>query len=51
MPQMSPLNWLSMYMLFTLLFILSVIINYYMFLYTPKMQIKAVEKKTINWKW
>nr|AEP27537.1 ATP synthase F0 subunit 8 [Larinus turbinatus] len=51
MPQMAPLNWLSMYMLFSMLFLISVIMNYYSFLYTPKIKTSKIKTKTINWKW
>nr|AND96671.1 ATP synthase F0 subunit 8 [Eurysternus caribaeus] len=50
MPQMAPINWLSLYILFCLIFILFNILNYFMFnykikTYTPK------KMKKINWKW
>nr|QZL38951.1 ATP synthase F0 subunit 8 [Lixus subtilis] len=51
MPQMAPLNWLTLYILFTLLFLIMVIMNYYNFIYTPKMKMIESMKKTINWKW
>nr|ARH54315.1 ATP synthase F0 subunit 8 [Curculionidae sp. 6 AH-2016] len=50
MPQMSPLNWLSMYIYFYLLFLLLMIINYYLFLYKPKTH-KFKKLSKINWKW
>nr|AYN50425.1 ATP synthase F0 subunit 8 [Ceratopus sp. CG351] len=51
MPQMAPMNWISLYILFLFLFIMMIIINYYSFLYTPK-SIKTIKKaKKINWKW
>nr|AEP27525.1 ATP synthase F0 subunit 8 [Anthonomus pomorum] len=40
MPQMAPLNWLSLYSYFIILFILTIIINYYIFLYQPKISLK-----------
>nr|YP_009692283.1 ATP synthase subunit 8 [Anthonomus rubi]QED56503.1 ATP synthase subunit 8 [Anthonomus rubi]QED56516.1 ATP synthase subunit 8 [Anthonomus rubi]QED56528.1 ATP synthase subunit 8 [Anthonomus rubi]QEH58488.1 ATP synthase subunit 8 [Anthonomus rubi] len=51
MPQMAPLNWLSLYLFFFTLFILTIIINYYMFSYQPKISFKAPMKISFNWKW
>nr|YP_010029659.1 ATP synthase F0 subunit 8 [Pimelocerus perforatus]QOU11165.1 ATP synthase F0 subunit 8 [Pimelocerus perforatus] len=51
MPQMAPLNWLSLYFFFFLMFILSIILNYYMFLYTPKKPTNKIKKISMNWKW
>nr|AXS66638.1 ATP synthase F0 subunit 8 [Curculionoidea sp. 27 KM-2017] len=51
MPQMSPLNWLLLYYLFITLFILTIILNYYMFLYTPKTIKTKKLNQQINWKW
>uniref|UniRef100_A0AAU7GJG9 ATP synthase complex subunit 8 n=1 Tax=Cardipennis shaowuensis TaxID=342701 RepID=A0AAU7GJG9_9CUCU len=51
MPQMAPMNWVSLYIFFSFLLLLLIVFNYYMFLYTPlKMKIIKKEKK-INWKW
>nr|AWN56095.1 ATP synthase F0 subunit 8 [Anthonomus grandis] len=51
MPQMAPLSWLSLYLYFFLLFIISIILNYYMFLYEPKISHMKSNKININWKW
>nr|ALO70312.1 ATP synthase F0 subunit 8 [Astenus lyonessius] len=52
MPQMAPLNWLMLFIFFTMIFIMFNFINYYMFMYTPKMsKMNNYMKKTINWKW
>nr|AXS65242.1 ATP synthase F0 subunit 8 [Curculionoidea sp. 17 KM-2017] len=51
MPQMSPLNWLSLYILFSLIFLMLIIFNYYMFIYTPKFFSIKNKKLNINWKW
>nr|WRO45263.1 ATP synthase F0 subunit 8 [Odontomantis sp.] len=52
MPQMMPLNWLTLFMFFSILMILFNVMNYYMsnnksYLISP---IKN-KIKTINWKW
>nr|QIV24578.1 ATP synthase F0 subunit 8 [Cnemoplites australis] len=51
MPQMAPLNWLTLLILFTLVFLLFNIVNYFSFNYEIK--IKKTKKKEIlmNWKW
>nr|YP_010710213.1 ATP synthase F0 subunit 8 [Dyscolus oreas]WCS91654.1 ATP synthase F0 subunit 8 [Dyscolus oreas]WCS91667.1 ATP synthase F0 subunit 8 [Dyscolus oreas] len=53
MPQMAPMNWLFLYLMFTFIFFLFNFLNYYMFL------IKNIKgnlnnnftKKFLNWKW
>nr|YP_008144678.1 ATP synthase F0 subunit 8 [Ischnura pumilio]AGO19356.1 ATPase subunit 8 [Ischnura pumilio] len=53
MPQMAPMSWLTLFLLFTLSLIIMMTINYYLFI--PKMQVeehnKNFYKKTMNWKW
>nr|YP_010254480.1 ATP synthase F0 subunit 8 [Ischnura senegalensis]QTZ98200.1 ATP synthase F0 subunit 8 [Ischnura senegalensis] len=53
MPQMAPMSWLTLFLLFTLSLIIMMSINYYLFI--PKMQSmdqdKNFAKKTMNWKW
>nr|AXS65437.1 ATP synthase F0 subunit 8 [Cucujoidea sp. 26 KM-2017] len=51
MPQMAPLSWLTLYIMFTMIFLLFNIINYYSFFYSTKLI--SFKKKTIkyNWKW
>nr|AML26180.1 ATP synthase F0 subunit 8 [Scolytinae sp. BMNH 1274290] len=51
MPQMAPINWITLYMLFSMLFIMSCILNYYMFMYTPTNKTIQVNKTLLNWKW
>nr|UCU57946.1 ATP synthase F0 subunit 8 [Dicronocephalus adamsi] len=51
MPQMAPLSWLILFIMFCLTFILFNILNYYCFIYKVK---STSSKKTINkisWKW
>nr|AOY40062.1 ATP synthase F0 subunit 8 [Scolytinae sp. BMNH 1040351] len=51
MPQMSPLSWLTLYMFFSMLFMLTVTLNYYIFLYAPKKESSHTTLQKINWKW
>nr|AYN50413.1 ATP synthase F0 subunit 8 [Nanophyes sp. CG271] len=51
MPQMSPLNWLLLFMMFTIIYLLFNIINYFsnLKLPSPKQTYKTSIK--FNWKW
>nr|AEI29257.1 ATP synthase F0 subunit 8 [Polydrusus marginatus] len=48
---MAPINWLSLYILFMLVFMIFIITNYYSFLYKPKTLKTHKQKFLINWKW
>nr|YP_010533954.1 ATP synthase F0 subunit 8 [Condylostylus luteicoxa]UXX49968.1 ATP synthase F0 subunit 8 [Condylostylus luteicoxa] len=53
MPQMAPLSWLSLYIMFTITLIMFCMMNYYIFIPNPP---KTFEKSktlpaTMNWKW
>nr|ARH54484.1 ATP synthase F0 subunit 8 [Melolontha hippocastani] len=51
MPQMAPLNWLSLFVLFSLIMLLFNSMNYFMVMYPTKIyQIKKLTK-SITWKW
>nr|AOY40010.1 ATP synthase F0 subunit 8 [Scolytinae sp. BMNH 1040265]AOY40270.1 ATP synthase F0 subunit 8 [Curculionoidea sp. 2 KM-2015] len=56
MPQMAPMNWTSLYLFFTFLFLLMMVMNFYSFLYSPS-QIKNMKLNNKNslkyliWKW
>nr|ASN65979.1 ATP synthase F0 subunit 8 [Pogonostoma subtiligrossum] len=52
MPQMAPMNWIFLYLMFTLIFILFNFLNYYIF--TIKLStspIKSFLIKKMIWKW
>nr|AML25919.1 ATP synthase F0 subunit 8 [Staphylinidae sp. BMNH 1274217] len=51
MPQMAPMNWLMLFLMFIAVFIMFNVLNYYCFMYPPKTS--SIKKKTtsINWKW
>nr|AYW52145.1 ATP synthase F0 subunit 8 [Lamiinae sp. 2 ACP-2013] len=51
MPQMAPLNWLSLFLLFLLIFMIFNIMNYYIFFYNMKTFKKIKAKLNYNWKW
>nr|YP_010443326.1 ATP synthase F0 subunit 8 [Coenochilus striatus]UTE83854.1 ATP synthase F0 subunit 8 [Coenochilus striatus] len=51
MPQMSPLSWLLMFIIFSITFILFNVLNYYCFLYPVKTSSQKKTIKKINWKW
>nr|WKU83758.1 ATP synthase F0 subunit 8 [Argentinomyia sp. ECU10] len=53
MPQMAPISWLSLFMLFSIIFILFNSMNY--FIYFPLLikskNIKSTSTNSMNWKW
>nr|YP_009995405.1 ATP synthase F0 subunit 8 [Ochthebius lividipennis]QNP09821.1 ATP synthase F0 subunit 8 [Ochthebius lividipennis] len=52
MPQMAPMNWLMLFIMFTLIFILFNSMNYFSFKYNnsdKKIMTKNMIK--LNWKW
>nr|YP_003204828.1 ATP synthase F0 subunit 8 [Macrogyrus oblongus]ACO92541.1 ATP synthase F0 subunit 8 [Macrogyrus oblongus] len=52
MPQMAPMNWLFLYFLFTMIFLMFNFMNYYIFMINSK--IHSIMKNKINkmnWKW
>nr|AYN50438.1 ATP synthase F0 subunit 8 [Dichotrachelus manueli] len=51
MPQMSPINWLTLYFLFLIIFMMFIILNFYSFLYKPSTFLKNKHKIKMNWKW
>nr|ARH53886.1 ATP synthase F0 subunit 8 [Hygrotus nigrolineatus] len=54
MPQMMPLNWIFLYIFFSMMFILFNFMNYYCYLIKNKINqhnsIKLIKIK-YNWKW
>nr|ALO70286.1 ATP synthase F0 subunit 8 [Aloconota currax]ARH54856.1 ATP synthase F0 subunit 8 [Aloconota currax] len=51
MPQMAPMNWLLLFLMFIVIFMMFNSLNYFCFIYNPKTsKIKQV-LKSINWKW
>nr|ALO76935.1 ATP synthase F0 subunit 8 [Oxytelus sp. OXY01] len=51
MPQMSPMNWLTLFFLFIMIFMIFNTLNYFSFMYTSKNKIFNKIKNSVNWKW
>nr|AOY39867.1 ATP synthase F0 subunit 8 [Hypothenemus sp. BMNH 1039866] len=51
MPQMAPLSWLSLYMLFSAILIMTMAISFFQVMYTSKKQKTTHHKTPVNWKW
>nr|YP_010865906.1 ATP synthase F0 subunit 8 [Neopanorpa lui]WGT92122.1 ATP synthase F0 subunit 8 [Neopanorpa lui] len=53
MPQMAPINWLSLFIMFSIILLLFNMMNYYSF--SPKLpdpnNINSINFKSLNWKW
>nr|QIV24773.1 ATP synthase F0 subunit 8 [Agrianome spinicollis] len=51
MPQMAPLNWLALAIVFSLVFLIFNIMNYFSFSYGTK-DVKTTKKEIVtSWKW
>nr|YP_010272318.1 ATP synthase F0 subunit 8 [Meloe mediterraneus]UKE80239.1 ATP synthase F0 subunit 8 [Meloe mediterraneus] len=52
MPQMAPLNWLSLLLFFIMIFMLTNSLNFYSFIYQVKtLSPKQSHKIKLTWKW
>nr|QIH96322.1 ATP synthase F0 subunit 8 [Amara aulica] len=53
MPQMMPMNWFMLYIMFTLIFFLMNFLNYYLFLIKNNTNFfkKKINSKMLIWKW
>nr|UPX88678.1 ATP synthase F0 subunit 8 [Loricera pilicornis] len=53
MPQMAPMNWLLLYFLFSMIFLLFNFMNYYLFLIYNKKNLMKTKFliKNLTWKW
>nr|ALO70326.1 ATP synthase F0 subunit 8 [Atheta sp. 1 EF-2015] len=51
MPQMAPMNWLMLFFMFIMVFMIFNSLNYFCFLYTPKLSKSSKISNSINWKW
>nr|YP_010925401.1 ATP synthase F0 subunit 8 [Figulus punctatus]WKD83642.1 ATP synthase F0 subunit 8 [Figulus punctatus] len=51
MPQMAPMSWLLMMVVFSITFMIMNSINYFSFNYPPKLQELEKKKISISWKW
>nr|YP_010546141.1 ATP synthase F0 subunit 8 [Calomera brevipilosa]UYK51607.1 ATP synthase F0 subunit 8 [Calomera brevipilosa] len=52
MPQMAPMNWIILYIMFSVIFILVNFLNYYIYsIKSPSKKLNKFMFKSINWKW
>nr|YP_009485859.1 ATP synthase F0 subunit 8 [Limbodessus palmulaoides]AVZ66437.1 ATP synthase F0 subunit 8 [Limbodessus palmulaoides] len=52
MPQMMPLNWIFLYLMFLIIFFIFNFMNYYLFPMKTNLNfMKKMKNKTMNWKW
>nr|ATN23481.1 ATP synthase F0 subunit 8 [Bruchus sp. EMHAU-15071302] len=51
MPQMAPLNWLTLMIFFTMIFLMFNSLNFFTFNYEVKKMTSFKKKLTYNWKW
>nr|AYU71310.1 ATP synthase F0 subunit 8 [Agrilinae sp. 1 ACP-2013] len=52
MPQMAPMSWLTLFMIFSITFMIFSALNYYSVLYQPFIKkVKKTLTKKIDWKW
>nr|QXJ41882.1 ATP synthase F0 subunit 8 [Pissodes strobi] len=51
MPQMAPMNWICLYLFFSSIFILILIMSYFSFMYPTKMFKTSSQKLLHSWKW
>nr|YP_011015291.1 ATP synthase F0 subunit 8 [Melanotus fiumii]UBS91013.1 ATP synthase F0 subunit 8 [Melanotus fiumii] len=51
MPQMAPLSWLNLFILFVTTFMILNALNYFSFMYSNTQAKKAPKVSPINWKW
>nr|APX39153.1 ATP synthase F0 subunit 8 [Longitarsus lycopi] len=51
MPQMMPMNWLSLMFFFIMIFYFFNNVNFYIFFYVPIKKMTSKMKISLNWKW
>nr|UFZ13935.1 ATP synthase F0 subunit 8 [Puri aleca] len=52
MPQMSPLNWLMLFLFFSMIFFIFNMMNYFITIYsTPSNKKTNFKSNSLNWKW
>nr|ADO60578.1 ATP synthase F0 subunit 8 [Cerylon histeroides] len=51
MPQMAPLSWMMLYLMFLCIFIIFNLLNFYQFKYLPNYSFKQTKISKINWLW
>nr|YP_010610494.1 ATP synthase F0 subunit 8 [Agrilus discalis]WAP90834.1 ATP synthase F0 subunit 8 [Agrilus discalis] len=52
MPQMAPIQWLTLFLIFSFTFFIFSMLNYYSVIYPSMLKKeKSFSQKKINWKW
>nr|WKU83745.1 ATP synthase F0 subunit 8 [Allograpta obliqua] len=53
MPQMAPISWLSLFIFFSIIFILFNVMNYFIYIPTSSKSknFKKINTISMNWKW
>nr|YP_010838218.1 ATP synthase F0 subunit 8 [Sternocampsus coriaceus]WGF20845.1 ATP synthase F0 subunit 8 [Sternocampsus coriaceus] len=51
MPQMAPLSWLNLFIMFIIIFLMLNTLNYFSFNYYPKTSKTTPKLLSTNWKW
>nr|WCQ78445.1 ATP synthase F0 subunit 8 [Agriotes sp. GTI-106] len=51
MPQMAPLSWLNLFIMFVMTFLVLNSLNYFSFMYKNIQSKSAPKMNHINWKW
>nr|ALO76347.1 ATP synthase F0 subunit 8 [Limnius perrisi] len=51
MPQMAPMNWLTLFLTFIMIFLMFNSMNYFMFKYQSKSYDTTTNSFFMNWKW
>nr|QJT42845.1 ATP synthase F0 subunit 8 [Agrilus mali] len=52
MPQMAPMSWLTLFIVFSITFFVFCVFNYYSSMHAPMQSLsKKLQTKKINWKW
>nr|YP_009937440.1 ATP synthase F0 subunit 8 [Trigonopterus porg]QNT26963.1 ATP synthase F0 subunit 8 [Trigonopterus porg] len=51
MPQMAPINWTLLYIFITTLFFVTIVINYFLFIYKPLHLPLNKTVKSTSWQW
>nr|YP_009995327.1 ATP synthase F0 subunit 8 [Ochthebius capicola]QNP09730.1 ATP synthase F0 subunit 8 [Ochthebius capicola] len=51
MPQMAPMNWLFLFLMFTMIFLMFNSMNYFSFKYDNLKKFIIKKNLKLNWKW
>nr|ARH55102.1 ATP synthase F0 subunit 8 [Negastrius sabulicola] len=51
MPQMAPLSWINLFIIFIMTFMFMNALNYFSFNYKNNLSSHTTKIKLINWKW